>query len=195
MAGWIMFGGFALLLILGVPISLSLGVATTAAIGLDSAVGCGHPVTLTLSLILVPFCIALAFILPGNKVMPLVDLAVIPYMFVLITPIVHENGFRGLLVGIVVLAVGLYIATDLSPLITTAAANVGFDMGGAAAIASICDGANPLTWLLVRVGGIGGGIGLIILGAGAIALALWNRKRIIAEAKALHEAESADKAE
>ena len=38
MAGWIMFGGFALLLILGVPISLSLGVATTAAIGLDSAV-------------------------------------------------------------------------------------------------------------------------------------------------------------
>ncbi|MCP5978520.1 permease, partial [Klebsiella pneumoniae] len=88
----------------------------------------------TLSLILVPFCIALAFILPGNKVMPLVDLAVIPYMFVLITPIVHENGFRGLLVGIVVLAVGLYIATDLSPLITTAAANVGFDMGGASAI-------------------------------------------------------------
>ena len=159
-------------------------------IGLDSAVGCGHPVTLTLSLILVPFCIALSFILPGNKVMPLVDLAVIPYMFVLITPIVHENGFRGLLVGIVVLACGLYIATDLSPLITAAAANVGFDMGGAAAISSICDGANPLTWLLIRGGSIGGGIGLVVLGAGAVALALWNRKRIIAEAKSLHEVES-----
>lgn len=38
MAGLIMFGGFALLLILGVPISLSLGVATTAAIGLDPEV-------------------------------------------------------------------------------------------------------------------------------------------------------------
>ena len=164
-------------------------------IGLDSAVGCGHPVTLTLSLILVPFCIALSFILPGNKVMPLVDLAVIPYMFVLITPIVHENGFRGLLVGIVVLACGLYIATDLSPLITAAAANVGFDMGGAAAISSICDGANPLTWLLIRGGSIGGGIGLVVLGAGAVALALWNRKRVIAEAKSLHEVESADKAE
>ncbi len=35
MAGFIMFAGFALLLILGVPISLSLGVATTAAIVLD----------------------------------------------------------------------------------------------------------------------------------------------------------------
>ena len=125
--------------------------------------------------------------------MPLVDLAVIPYMFVLITPIVHENGFRGLIVGIIVLAVGMYIATDLSPLITTAAANVGFDMGGAAAISSICDGANPLTWLLVRGGAIGGGIGLAVLAAGAVALALWNRKRIIAEAKALHDAETADK--
>ena len=87
-------------------------------IGLDSAVGTGHPVTLTMALILVPFCIALSFVLPGNKVMPLADLACIPYMLVLVTPIVHQNGFRGILCGIVVLAVGLYIATDLSPLIT-----------------------------------------------------------------------------
>ena len=38
MAGIIMFVGFALLLIIGVPISLSLGVATTAAIAWDPAV-------------------------------------------------------------------------------------------------------------------------------------------------------------
>ena len=38
MAGIIMFAGFALLLIIGVPISLSLGVATTAAIAWDPAV-------------------------------------------------------------------------------------------------------------------------------------------------------------
>ena len=67
-------------------------------------------------------------------------------MFVLITPCVHNNGFRGIIIGIIVLAIGLYIATDLAPLITTAAANVQFDMGGAAQISSICDGANPLSW-------------------------------------------------
>ena len=156
-------------------------------IGLDSAVGTGHPVTLTMALILVPFCIALSFILPGNKVMPLADLACIPYMLVLVTPIVHQNGFRGLLCGIVVLAVGLYIATDLSPLITQAAHDVNFDMGGAAAISSICDGANPLTWVIVRLGQLGGGLGLLVPGAGVIALALWNRKRIIAEAEEIHE--------
>lgn len=156
-------------------------------IGLDSAVGTGHPVTLTLALILVPVAVFLAFVLPGNKVVPLADLACIPYMFVLITPIVHENGFRGLIVGIIVLAVGFYIATDLSPLITTAAANVNFDMGGAAAISSICDGANPLSWLIVRVGTLGTFAGLIVLGAAVVALAVWNRARILREASELHE--------
>lgn len=155
-------------------------------IGLDSAVGTGHPVTLTMALILVPFAILLAFILPGNKVMPLVDLACIPYMLVLVTPIVRQNGFRGILTGIVVLAVGLYIATDLAPLITTAAASVNFDMNGAAAISSICDGANPLTWIIVRLGALGGGIGLAIPAVGALALAFWNRVRILKEAKVLH---------
>lgn len=162
-------------------------------IGLDSAVGTGHPVTLTMALILVPVAVFLAFILPGNKVVPLADLACIPYMLVLITPIVNENGFRGLLVGVVVLAVGFYIATDLSPLITTAAANVNFDMGGAAAISSICDGANPLTWVIARVGALGSGIGLVIPGVVAVAMMVWNRARILKEAKAMHEAEAAAK--
>ena len=46
-------------------------------IGLDSAVGVGHPVTLAISFILVPLCIFLAVILPGNKVLPFADLAVL----------------------------------------------------------------------------------------------------------------------
>ncbi|MGI6229690.1 MAG: PTS galactitol transporter subunit IIC [Tractidigestivibacter sp.] len=163
-------------------------------IGLDSAVGTGHPVTLTMALILVPAAVFIAFVLPGNKVVPLADLACLPYMLVLVTPIVHENGFRGLLVGVIVLIIGFYIATDLSPLITTAAANVDFDMGGATAISSICDGANPLTWIITRVGALGNGIGLIIVGAFALGLAIWNRKRIIKEAEAAHQtAETAEK--
>ena len=160
-------------------------------IGLDSAVGTGHPVTLTLALILVPVAVFLAVILPGNKVVPLADLACIPYMLVLVTPIVRENGFRGLIVGIVVLAVGFYIATDLSPLITTAAANVSFDMNGAAAISSICDGANPLSWLIVRLGTLGVFAGMIILAVGVVALAIWNRSRILKQAAELHETSDA----
>ena len=160
-------------------------------IGLDAAVGTGHPVTLTMALILVPVSIFLAFVLPGNKMVPLADLAVIPYMLVLVTPIVHENGFRGLLTGIVVLAVGFYIATDLSPLITSAAANVGFDMGGAAAISSICDGANPLTWIITRSADVLGPLGLGICAVAAVSLAIWNRQRILKEAAQMHDVDAA----
>lgn len=45
-------------------------------IGLDSAVGVGHPMTLSVSLVLVPITVFLAVLLPGNQVMPFADLAV-----------------------------------------------------------------------------------------------------------------------
>lgn len=155
-------------------------------IGLDSAVGVGHPVTLAISFILVPVAIFLAVVMPGNKVLPFADLAVIPWMFVLITPIVKENGFRGLIIGVIVLAIGLLIATDLAPLITTAAKNVNFEMpAGATMISSICDGANPLTWIIVRLNDFGP-LGLGISGAIAAVMAVWNRGRIKKEAELLH---------
>lgn len=160
-------------------------------IGLDSAVGVGHPTTLTIAYILVPLMIIMAVTLPGNKVLPFADLAVVPWMFVLITPIVNNNGFRGILIGIIVLAVGLYIATDLAPMITTAANNVGFDIAGATGaadtmISSICDGANPLTWIITRLHGWFGYIGAAVVAVVSLGLALWNRKRILKEAEELH---------
>lgn len=152
-------------------------------IGLDSAIGVGHPITLTVAYLLMPLTLLLAIFLPGNKVMPFADLSVLPWMFVLITPIVNNNGFRALVIGLIVLVFGLYISTDLSPLMTQAAINVGFQMPeGATMISSICDGANPLTWLLVNINRFGL-IGLLASAAVAIAMAIWNRNRIIKESR------------
>ncbi len=156
-------------------------------IGLDSAVGVGHPMTLSVALVLVPITVFLAVLLPGNKVMPFADLAVIPWMFVLITPVVKGNGFRAIIIGIVVLAAGLYIATDLSPMITEAAMNAGFDMGSASQISSICDGANPLTWAITRLHGINFAVGIAVVGVIALGLALINRKKIMKEAAEMHQ--------
>lgn len=158
-------------------------------IGLDSAVGVGHPLTLSVSLILVPLTVLMAVILPGNKVLPFADLAVIPWMFVLITPVVNGNGFRALINGIVVLATGLLIATNLSPLITTAAINAKYAMPkGATQISSICDGANPLTWAIVRLNNFGW-IGMGIVAIVAVVLAVINRRRILKEAVELKSAQ------
>lgn len=156
-------------------------------IGLDSAVGVGHPLTLSVSLILVPLTLAIAVLLPGNKVLPFADLAVIPWMFVLITPVVKGNGFRALVNGIIVIASGLLISTNLAPLMTQAAVNADYSLpSDATMISSICDGANPLTWAIVRLNDFGW-IGIGIVAAIAIVMALVNRKRILKEAEEIKE--------
>ena len=155
-------------------------------IGLDSAIGIGNPTTLAVFLILIPVALLLAVILPGNEVLPLVDLSVIPYMFVLIIPIVNGNGFRAIVVGIVNLAAGLLIATNLAPAITSSAIASGFEVAANTTISSICDGANPLTWIMVQFNKFGV-IGVVLAVVLALALALWNRNRILKQAAEMHE--------
>ncbi|MBR0385790.1 MAG: hypothetical protein IJI05_04500, partial [Erysipelotrichaceae bacterium] len=147
-------------------------------IGLDSAVGVGHPMTIALGLLCVPIIVLLAAVLPGNTVSPAVDLAVLPYIFVLVIPICKGNGFRSFVVGLICCLLGLYIATDLAAPITQVAKQIGFDMGGASSISSICDGANPLTWALFKLSGFGTTVSMIVFAAIAIACAAYNFMRI-----------------
>lgn len=160
-------------------------------IGLDSAVGVGHPLTLAVSLILIPLTVFMAVVLPGNQVLPFTDLSVIPWMFVLIIPVVRGNGFRALVIGIVALAVGLLISTNLAPLITEAAIQAKFTLPeGASLISSICDGANPLTWIIVRLFEFEW-LGVGAVGAISIVMAIWNRNRILKEAEEIRKADLA----
>jgi PTS system galactitol-specific IIC component len=147
-------------------------------IGLDSAIGVGHPMTITLGLILVPVALLLAVILPGNTVLPAVDLAVLPFMFVLILPICKGNGFRSLLTGLICLTAGLYIATYLAGPTTAVALANNFNMGGATSISSICDGANPLTALIYTIGMLPTGVAYGTLIAISIVFAIYNGIRI-----------------
>ncbi len=147
-------------------------------IGLDSAVGVGHPMTITLGLILVPVALFLAVILPGNTVLPAVDLSVLPYMFVLILPICKGNGFRSLITGLICLTAGLYIATYLAAPTTAVAASIDFNMGGATSISSICDGANPLTALLFTIGKLPTTVAFVVLIAVSVLFAVYNGIRI-----------------
>lgn len=147
-------------------------------IGLDSAVGVGHPLTLSVALILVPLSVFLAVALPGNQMMPFADLAVFPWMFVLITPVVKGNGFRALVIGLVCVVAALYIGTDLAPSITTAAIEAKFSFTEGTMISSICDGGNPLSWAIYKLNQISPVVGIAVVGAVAIGLAVYNYFRI-----------------
>jgi PTS system galactitol-specific IIC component len=150
-------------------------------IGLDSAVGIGHPTTLSVSLVLVPITIILAAILPGNRVLPFADLAVIPFSLVMLMPITKGNVFRTFIIGFINMAVGLLIATNLAPLHTQMAIDANFTMPpGATMISSICDGANPLSWIFTRLMSIPF-VGIALLTVIALGMAFYNRQRIIKE--------------
>jgi len=152
-------------------------------IGLDAAVGIGHPTTLAVSLLLVPLSVLLAAILPGNQFLPFADLAVLPFLFVLVVPITKGDLFRTLIVGIFIVVAGLYIATDIAPLLTQAAADSGFTMPvGASLISSIADGSSPLSWLFVKIYEFKE-IGIAVLAAITAGMAFINFKRIAKQAK------------
>jgi PTS system galactitol-specific IIC component len=135
-------------------------------IGLDSAILIGHPAAIATALLLVPVTIALAIGLSAlglNRILPFADLAVIPFMVAMIAPITRGNIVRGVIIGTIVIAVGLVLGTTIASLHTAAAIDAQFDMpAGATQIASICDGTNPLTWLLLNFSRIGGWIGWFI---------------------------------
>jgi PTS system galactitol-specific IIC component len=156
-------------------------------IGLDSAIGIGHPICLTCALILVPVSIFLAVILPGNRMLPFADLAVIPYIFVLIIPITKGDFFRSLIIGLILMVVMFYCGSSLVELLMTTAAKAdpatyapNVYVGN---FSSICDGSNPLTWAIINIFKLKW-LGAIILLAISVFLAVWNRTMIKKEAKA-----------
>ena len=132
-------------------------------IGMDTAILVGAPTTIAASVVLVPITLGLAFILPGNRTLPFVDLATIPFILALMTPVFQGNVVRTIVGGAIAMIPTLYIATALSPLMTIAARQVGFKFPpGAVHITSLVDGGNLLPWL-IRVAGGEGVLGLGIL--------------------------------
>ncbi len=171
-------------------------------IGLDSAVAVGHPVTLSLALICIPLMVLFALLLQpvGNQTLPFVDLAAGTYMLAVAVPVCKGNGFRGLIIGIVSVIIGLLISTALAPLIAQSATRAGFDIAaavgstgvaGSSLITVLSDGGSPLSGLFVLFSSINPIVGVVVTGAIACALAVWNRSRILKEAAAMHEAQEA----
>ena len=120
-------------------------------IGLDAAVSLGEPSVIAVGLLLVPITILLAIVLPGNKLLPFADLAVIPFIVCLITAMSKGNVIRALIVGTVVMACGLLMATNLAPIETQMALTAGIKMPAGASQIGNLDRANLISWLFVKI--------------------------------------------
>jgi len=156
-------------------------------IGMDTAVGIGSPVVLACATLMIPVALLFAFILPGNQFLPTIGLVGFVFMFPLIVAITHGDFFRSFIIGAVNVILGLWIGTDLAPLITKSARAAHFTIPkGSSLISSIDYGSNPFPWLFVQVAThklTAYVIGLVLI----IGLCWWNHKKIVEEENGLSQ--------
>lgn len=108
-------------------------------IGLDAAVVVGNPDVITTALILIPLTIFMSIILPGNRVLPFADLAVIPFRVAMVVALTRGNLFKNLIIGLITTASLLYFGSWTAPVLTEVAQSIGIDLaiaGGAILISS-----------------------------------------------------------
>ena len=122
-------------------------------IGLDIAVAIGNPAIISTALLLTPIAVVLAFILPGNTVLPLGDLANLAVMASMVVLSTKGNVFRAVLIAIPIMIGDLYIASAIALFITTMAKDVNFNFpeGSSGLVSSFLDGGNPLRYWLLQI--------------------------------------------
>ena len=92
-------------------------------IGLDAAVLVGMPDVMATGILLTPVTLLLAFILPGNRVVPMADLAIAcPFLISCCMPFCKKNIFRGFICGLIVMTIALYVCTFTAEAYTAIAA-------------------------------------------------------------------------
>jgi PTS system galactitol-specific IIC component len=121
-------------------------------IGLDAAVALGHPAVISTALILVPITVVMAIILPGNALLPFGDLATIPFIVAFIVGAARGNIVHSVIVGAVMIAISLYVATDVAPIFTEMALDANLDMPeGSVQVSSIDQGGNIVNWVIFKL--------------------------------------------
>lgn len=121
-------------------------------IGLDAAIATGHPTVVTVSLIMIPITIALAVILPYNRMLPYVDIAVLPFTVIWAVVASRGNIFRSILNSTIMMCGILFMGTNLAEATTTMAHAVGFAFPeGATMISGIDMSCHIIVWVFAKL--------------------------------------------
>lgn len=94
-------------------------------LAINDAAGYGEPATLMTAILLIPITVILAFILPWNQVIPMVDLISIAYSLEIFICVYNGNMFKGLIGGTIWVAILLTTCTLAAPIFTEVAIGAG----------------------------------------------------------------------
>ena len=117
-------------------------------IAIDSAVLFQNKSVIVTGIILMPISIIIAFVLPGNKIIPLGDLPNLISVMAVIVIVCESNVFRGIILGIPIIIAYLLIATEFAPLFTNLSRQIGLDYTRefSGNISAFTDGGNPIRY-------------------------------------------------
>lgn len=146
-------------------------------IGMDSALAIGQESVLSASLILVPITIFLSVILPGNRVLPFLDLATLPYFFALFAAVFDGDILKTVIAGAVDIVISLYVTTWAAPVITNLAKAAKFNMKGYTSISVLSDGGLWTNFIYLMTGEKFQWIGMGVLFVIALLLLIWLKQR------------------
>lgn len=120
-------------------------------IGLDAAVAIGRPEIITTGIILIPITLLLAAVMPGNVLLPLVDLTALPYWVIWAVIPSKGNLFRSIITATIFAAIWLTCASLLAPMVTTLANSIHFDSGFTGSISSLSAGSQGIPNLIYLI--------------------------------------------
>ncbi|MBL4934648.1 PTS galactitol transporter subunit IIC [Clostridium sp. YIM B02515] len=122
-------------------------------IGLDAAVVVGNPEVITTSLIVIPLTIAMAVILPGNRMLPFADLAVVPFRVAMVVALTEGNLVKNIIIGLACTGAILLAGTNTAPVLTNLAKSTGIDLGmaGGALISSFAATSLTVSFIVYKV--------------------------------------------
>lgn len=95
-------------------------------IGIDGGILMGRPSVIVVGVIMIPIMLALSAIVPGNRVLPIADLAVLTSWFCWCPVAAKDNIFRGIVTAIIQGVIILLLATALFPIHDVMAAQSGY---------------------------------------------------------------------
>lgn len=97
-------------------------------LSVNDATGYGESATLISGIIMMPILLLIAFILPGNQTLPMIDLVALPYLIQPIIAVSNGNVVKSTISGLIWFSITLLVCTWTAPLFTQVVGQVGIHL-------------------------------------------------------------------
>lgn len=119
-------------------------------IGMDPALGTGHPAVLATTMLIIPVTVLLAVLLPGNRVLPMADLAVLVFTLEFVVIMNKGDLLRSFISSVIIMVLVIYGANLDAPFLTMTLQDQGVIEEGMK-VANTTAGAVPYTWVFAKI--------------------------------------------